>query len=85
MYTHIGVFVIIQAGAAQLFVIQLETERADQVQLRSSVGAQANNVAGVGRNLGLIQDYIKHQVVSVKSAPSGIGNSDDNKSLSAKL
>jgi len=60
MYAHIGVFVVIQARTAQLFVIQFKAEWTDQVQLCPSVGTQADNIAGVGRNLGLEQDYIKH-------------------------
>ena len=66
MHPHIGVFVVIQSGAAQLFVIQIKAERADQVQLRPAVGAQADDVAGVGRDFRLVKDYVKHLVSNIK-------------------
>ena len=47
-----GAFVIVEAGAAQSFVGELEAERLDQMQLGTGVGAQADDVAGIRRDLG---------------------------------
>ncbi|MNE93527.1 hypothetical protein D3C80_1913860 [compost metagenome] len=46
----IGEFMIIQAGAAQPFVIPWEAHRLYQMQLKASIGAQADNIAGIGWN-----------------------------------
>lgn len=56
----LAIFMIIQSGAAQAFVVQLESQRFDQVQLAATVGAQADNVAGVRRNFRLIEYDVKH-------------------------
>ena len=55
-----GVFVIIQPGAAQAFVIQFEAQRLDQVQVAAAVGAEPDNVAGIGRYFRLKKDDVKH-------------------------
>jgi hypothetical protein len=55
-----GVFVIIQAGAAQAFIVQLVTQRLDQVQVAAGIGAEPDNVAGIGRYFRLEQDHVKH-------------------------
>jgi hypothetical protein len=60
VYAQIGIFVIIQSGAPQLFIIQRKSEWPDQMQLRPGVGAQANDVPGIRRNLRLEEDHIKH-------------------------
>ncbi len=49
------VFVVVQAGAFELLVLELEAERLDQVQLGAGVGAKADGIAGVGRYFGLEQ------------------------------
>src|SRR5690606_34748262 len=47
------VFVIVQPGAAQALVVQLIAEGFDQMQLTPAVGAQPDNVAGIGWNFRL--------------------------------
>src|SRR5690606_5059612 len=59
-----GVFVIIQPGTAQPLVIQLETQWLDQMQLAAGIGAQTDDVARVGRDLGLEQGDMEHGVRS---------------------
>ena len=54
------VFVVIQASAAQALVVELETQRLDQVQVAAAVGAEPDNVAGIGRNFRLKKDYVEH-------------------------
>ncbi|MNR67286.1 hypothetical protein D3C85_1911990 [compost metagenome] len=51
---------VIQAGAAQALIVHLEAQRFDQVQLAAGIGAQADDVAGVRRNLGLEQNDMEH-------------------------
>ena len=51
---------IIHPGTAQLRCAEIEAERLDEVQMRADIGAQANDVAGVGRDFGLIEDDVEH-------------------------
>ncbi|BAO59735.1 hypothetical protein PPC_0388 [Pseudomonas protegens Cab57] len=55
-----GVFVIVEAGAAQALVVHFETQRLDQMQVAAAVGAQPDNVAGIRRNFWLKEDDVKH-------------------------
>ena len=43
---------IVQPGAAQAFVVPRETQRFDQVQIKAGIGAQADDIAGIGWNFG---------------------------------
>ena len=49
-----------QAGAAQAFIVQLVTQRLDEVQVAAGIGAEPDNVAGIGRYFRLEQDHVKH-------------------------
>jgi hypothetical protein len=40
--------VVVQAGAPQRFVLQTEAQGLNQMQARAAIGAQADDVAGVG-------------------------------------
>jgi hypothetical protein len=60
VHLHVGVFVVIETGAAHLGVVEREAERFDQVQLRPRVRAQADDVARVGRDFGFDQYDVKH-------------------------
>ena len=55
-----GVFVVVQTGAAHVFVFHGKTQRFHQVQGAAGVGRQADDVAGVGRDFGLDQNDMKH-------------------------
>ena len=70
MHLQRGVLVVVQPGALELLVLQGEAQRRDQVQPRPGVGAQADDVAGVGRNFGLEQDDVEHR----RTAHHGIGS-----------
>ncbi len=63
MHAQLGVFVVIQAGTAQIPVIQFKAKRAYQVKLRTGVGAQADDVAGVWRYLGMVENDIEHPAI----------------------
>ena len=59
---HVRELLIVQARAAHGLLVDVEAERRDQVQARAGVGAQADHVAGVRRDLGLVQDDVKHRL-----------------------
>ena len=59
MLTHRRILAVIQPGTAQTFVIELETERMNQVQGTARIGAQAYDIAGVRRYFRLKQDYVE--------------------------
>jgi hypothetical protein len=56
-----GVLVIVETGAAQFAVAEPEAERLDQMQTASGVRAQTDDVAGIGRDLGLEKHYLEHR------------------------
>ena len=58
-YTH--ELVIIQPGAQQLLVFQRETQGLDEVQPATGIGAQSDDIAGVGGNFRLVEDYVEHR------------------------
>ena len=55
-----GVFVVVETGAAQGLVVDVETERFDEMKFGAGVGAKADHVARVGRNFGLVENDGKH-------------------------
>ncbi len=55
--------VVVEPGTTQLGMVEIETERPDQVQACAAVRAEANHVAGVRRNLGLIEDDVQHAAI----------------------
>lgn len=62
MRFYVGIFVIIQSGAAQLPVFQGKAKRLNQMQFAAGIGGKANDIAGVGRNFRLEKDNGKHGV-----------------------
>ena len=60
VFSQIGKFPVVEAGPPQALVIDVEGEGVDQVELRAGIGAQANDVARVGRNFGLVEHDMKH-------------------------
>ena len=53
-------------------IVQLEPQRPHQMQLRAGIGAQADGVARVGRNLGADEDDVEHgQEKSVGASVQG--------------
>jgi hypothetical protein len=59
----LGELAIVQAGAAQPLVVDLETERMHEMQRTARIGAQAYDVAGVGRDFRLVEDDVKQREV----------------------
>src|SRR5439155_16102150 len=64
------VLVVVEAGALQLAIVEPEAQRLDQVQLGAGVRCQSNDVAGVGRDLGLNEND-RHHGATIQSAPGG--------------
>jgi len=60
MHLHRRVLVVVEPGAAHTCVVQRETERLHQMQHRPGVSAQANDVAGVGRDFRFDQNDVNH-------------------------
>ena len=62
----VGEFVVIQPGPSQARVVQFEPQRTHQVQARAGIGAQADDIARVGRDLGLVEDDVQHRPISAR-------------------
>ena len=51
---------VVEAGAAHVLALELEPERSHQMQRAARIGAQADDVARVGRNFRSEQDDVEH-------------------------
>ena len=60
MAHDVGVLVIIEPGAATVFVAEVKAQRFDQMQFSAGIGAHADDIAGVGRDFRLVKDDGKH-------------------------
>ncbi len=60
MLRDLGPFVIVESGTFELAVVQGKTKWVDEMEPGTGIGAQAYNVAGVGRNFGLVEDDVEH-------------------------
>ena len=58
MAENAGKLVVIETGA----IFPGKAERFDQMEFRAGIGAQPDNVAGIGRNFRLIKDDGSHDV-----------------------
>lgn len=56
-------FMVIQAGAAHLCVVDGEAKGFNEMQLASCVGAKAYDVSCVGWNFRFDQDNIEHRML----------------------
>jgi hypothetical protein len=57
---HVHELTIIKACAPQPLLVQVESQWFDEVQVGSCIGAQTNDVAGVRRDFGLVENDRKH-------------------------
>ena len=62
VYPHLGP--VVEAGAAHRAGTHREAERLDKVQLGAHGGTGARDVAGVLRNLRLVQDDVQDGAVA---------------------
>ena len=60
MLGHGNKFMVVEARAAQRPLIHIESERVNEMQPSPDIGAQTDDVAGIGRNLRLIQNQVEH-------------------------
>ena len=60
MHRHRRKVVVVQTGAAQLGLGQVEAQRFDQVQFASRGRHHANRIAGVGRDTRLNEHHLEH-------------------------
>ncbi len=51
---------VIQPCPAQFLIIQFKTQGLDQMQLHAGIGAEPDNIPGVGGNFRLKQNDMKH-------------------------
>ena len=51
---------IVEAGAAQARLVEIESQRPDEVQNAAGVGAKPYNVTGVRGDFRLIEDDVEH-------------------------
>jgi hypothetical protein len=58
-------FRVVKSGAPETRVIELEPQRPDQVQAGAGIRAQADDVPGIRRYLGLVQDNVQHRLGTI--------------------
>ncbi len=61
MFLYSGIFVIIQPCTSHALVIKIERDRVNQVQTAAAIGAKAYDIAGIRRNLRLVEHDTKHR------------------------
>ena len=59
MDRHLGQFVVVEPRTAYRFLVQPESQRLHEVEARAGIGAQPDDVAGVGGNFGFDQDDLE--------------------------
>ena len=56
---------VIEPGAAQALVVHLKTQGFYQVELKARIGAEANNIAGIGWNFRFVKDNMEHENTAI--------------------
>src|SRR5204862_7597005 len=60
MHLHVRALVVVEARAPQALRIHREAERLHEMQARARIRAEADHIPRVWRNLGAIEDDLKH-------------------------
>jgi hypothetical protein len=60
VFGQTSVFMIVEPGTPHAFIIQLESERSNQMQAAPGIRTKAYDISGVRRNFGFEQDQVKH-------------------------
>lgn len=55
MAAQVGVFVVIETGPAKARIIQTESEFAYEMQAGARIGAEPDDISGVGRDFRLVE------------------------------
>ncbi len=73
MNPDVGIFMVVQAGSAQLFVLKVKSQWFDQMELGAGIGAQADDVAGIRGDLRFVEDDVREGIahLTILSGPSG--------------
>ena len=53
---------VVETGADEVLVVDAKAQWFDQMKRAARVGAQANGVAGIGRNFRMNENDVKHGV-----------------------
>lgn len=61
-----GPFMVVEPGTTQALIVEHEAQRLDQVQPKAGVGAQPDQVAGIGRNLGFEEHHVEHADILIE-------------------
>ena len=69
MHLHRNELVIVQPRPAHFGVVDGKAQRFDQVQRAAGIGAQPDDIAGVGRDFGLDENDVEH---GGQASPEGI-------------
>ena len=72
MNLHVGEVVVVQAGAFQVLVIQQEAQRFDQVEREPGARAEADRVAGVAGDDGVVEDHVHVTQSKARSKMTGV-------------
>lgn len=56
-------FTVVEPRTSQSRLVQREAQRMNQMQVRAGIGAQTNHIAGVGRNLRLVEDDMQPRLL----------------------
>ena len=63
MYLYSRVFMIIQTGSAQSAIVKFESQGLNKMQFGTRIGAESDYIAGIGRDLRLIEGDVEHWVL----------------------
>ncbi len=75
---HLGKLAVVEAGASQPGVVQVEAERLDEVKIVAGVDAETHQIAGVRRNLRAVQHDVEHPAHSPALAAFSMSRINDN-------
>lgn len=62
MFPHLCKFMVIETGAFEPAVIQLEGQGPDEMELHAGVGTEADDIPRVGGDFRFIEDNVEHAI-----------------------
>ncbi len=77
MVPDINLMPVVQSRPLEVFVVYPKTEGMDQMEHQFGSPAQAGDITGVGRYLGLIEDHMEGRVIKCPMFDRGDGTSHD--------
>ena len=67
---------IVETRPPHRALVEIEAERLDEMQRRTRVGAESDDIAGVGRDLRLEEDDTEHRLPIAQTGVSNLTGSD---------